>query len=413
MVGGLALRGALAALLFGSPALAQVQNDNQQACLNKANKAGAAVAKAQGKEHAACLRAAGNGDLETPTAQACLTADLKGKVQKKEDKTVEIVTENCADVPNFGFISAATVNASAIQAEFDLLGDVFGANLDAAVINCDTNKDGCTCQQKVLKAVDKLAAKKVAEFLKCKKEVLDNGAASGPALGNCVSSPLTENSIAADTKGKIAKAIEGLNKVIADPCDLNGVTSGAFPGSCNLLTGTMLRDCLDVLVECRVCQMINDVDGLSVNCDTFDNGAADSSCASGAGPGPTFVGALPVSSGRFTYSAIVGLAGADATCNTNFAGSHACTITELLTAEAAGELVGAMDTLANPVTVFWVIDSTLLPSQQCHQTIPWDYATAHTGVGGTAATLTNATGDLGTPSSGLNCFQSKWVGCCQ
>lgn len=416
-------------LFLTAPVAFAQQTKGQQNCLNNVNKAGGNVAKQQGKQNSACLRDAGKNKLVAMTAQDCLTADVKGKVQKKKDKTVAAAAKHCTTPPAFGFTGAANTNFSAEQAELDLVADAFGAGLDAAVISCDANKDGCGCQQKVLKDVEKLAAKKVAEFVKCKKAALKAGASSSMALANCVDDAGTPGSIAADTKGKLSKAQANLNKSITKKCDEKGVTAGAFPGKCDTLAGTALGTCLDVQVECRVCQMINDIDGIFVDCDTFDDGAVNASCASGTGPVPTptpvpggtvFKKALLKSNGLFTYSAMAGLAGADFTCNSNFAGSHACTFSELQTAEGLGELVGAQDLSGNSVTSFWVIDAGQANNRQCVDggAVVWHYATAHTGVGGMTVTLNNGTGALGSVVGGppggvsLNCTQQHWVGCC-
>jgi hypothetical protein len=57
------------------------ETTGQQRCLNSLNRDGAAVAKQQGLENVGCVKSAAAGKL-TGTAQACLTADAKGKVQK-------------------------------------------------------------------------------------------------------------------------------------------------------------------------------------------------------------------------------------------------------------------------------------------------------------------------------------------
>ena len=59
------------------------------------NKDGAAVAKTQGKENIACLKGAGKGTVAD--AQACLTADAKGKVAKAKNKTSSDQTKSCGD----------------------------------------------------------------------------------------------------------------------------------------------------------------------------------------------------------------------------------------------------------------------------------------------------------------------------
>lgn len=398
---------------------AQEQNKDQQKCINKLNKNGAKVAQAQGKENQACLKSAGKNAL-VGTAQDCLTADTKQKVTKKRNKTVEDDGKFCGEAPDFGYTGALQTNNAAVQGELDLVADLFGAPLDAAVIDCGADKSGCVCQQKVLKNAEKLAATKLKEFLKCKKTALKGGATSASALEECVADAGTAGSIAADTKSKIAKKKEKLEDDILGKCA--GV-SGAFPGVCGLQAGTALATCVDAQVECRVCQTINETDGLSVNCDLFDDDDdGNQSCASGDGPpatptatpvpGVEFQGALLATNGRFTYQATIGISGADAECNDEFPGTHACTYAELQIAEAAGDLIGAQDTGGSNVTSFWAIDPLRPDDDQCTVTVAWDYATAHTGQFGDAVTLNNGTGALGSLTTGNLCLVSRWVGCC-
>lgn len=246
-------------LASGTDAWAQVQSSAQQKCLNALNKDGVAVARTQGKNNVACLKAAGKGTL-VGTAQACLTSSPK--VTKAQSKTTADDAKLCGTAPSFGYTDAATVNTAAAQGEVDLVADVFGAPLDAAVLSCGSNKAGCACQQKVQKGVEQLAAVKLSEFLKCKKAALKAGASSATALRNCVNDVGTIGSIAADTKGKIQKTITKLKAIIAKSCDTPGVTPAAFPnGTCSGLMNGPLGDCLDVRVECRVCQMINEKSG--------------------------------------------------------------------------------------------------------------------------------------------------------
>ncbi len=360
--------------------------------------------------------------------------------------------------PDFGYTSAATVNAAAVQAEVDLTADVYGSDLEIAVIACDTNKPGCVCQQKVSSSVEKLAATKLKEFLTCKKKTLKSGASSSASLRDCVDNPATPGSIAADSKQKMQKAVAKLVGTIGKKCDTPGVTDGAFPGKCTGLAGAPLGTCLDVQVECRVCQMINAMDGLFVNCDLFDDQIANGSCLSGTGPSPTptptltasptptatptltpsptrtatatptltrtptptptatfvpgaiFRGALTPTSGRFNYNLVLGLAGSNSACNTHFPGSHTCTYAELQAADAANELVGAVDTASTAVQHFWAVDSGQPNARQCFEAIAWDYQTAHTGVFGDKVPLT--AGHLGALQPSELCAGASWVGCC-
>jgi len=405
-------------LLLSTSAAFGQQNKDQQKCINKLNKGGVAVARARGKENAGCLKKAGKNQL-SGTAQDCLSEDPKMKVDKKITKTSNDETSFCGVTPDFGYTSAAAVNAAALQAELDLTADIFGTDLGAAVIDCDTDKAGCLCQQKVMKDIQKIAATKLKVFLKCKQAVLKGGATSATALENCVDDAGTAGSIAADSLSKIQKRINKLNADIAGKCA--GV-SGAFPGDCDTLTGSALGTCLDAQAECRVCQIINEMDDLSVNCDLFDDTQANTTCDSGAGPPPSptsppvggliFQGALPQTTGRFTFMAMIGIAGADAECSAQFASTHACTHVELQAAEAAGDLAGASDVNSMTVTSFWAIDSTRSDVDQCTVTLPWDYQTAHTGQFADKVTLNNGTGALGPLTAGNICATSSWVGCC-
>jgi len=124
------------------------------------------------------------------------------------------------------------------------------------------------------------------------------------------------------------------------------------------------------------------------------------------------VGVLPSTTGRFNYNLVLGIPGANAACNTNFPGTHACQFAELESAEAIGDLAGVTDTTGSVVSSFWAIDPTHADTTQCHTSIAWDYATAHTGHFAEIAGLINATGALGDASSGV-CANRSWVGCCQ
>jgi hypothetical protein len=144
-----------------------------------------------------------------------------------------------------------------------------------------------------------------------------------------------------------------------------------------------------------------------------------SSTTTTTSPSGSFVkGALASTPGRFNFNATLGLPGADAACNTNFSGTHACTYQELQGA-AASDLAGLKDVTNTSVTSFWAIDSSADPLQQCNDDVNshqnWEYATAHTASRGEKVDLDNAAGTLGSLQTGLQCNFSgnAWVACCQ
>src|SRR5262249_49940267 len=138
--------------------------------------------------------------------------------------------------------------------------------------------------------------------------------------------------------------------------------------------------------------------------------------------GSVLKGALPPTLGRFNFNMMLGLPGADAACNTNFPGTHACTYSQLKSAAAARDLKGLKDTASPPVTSFWAIDSSQPPLQQCNDDAPgtgsglnWEYGTAHTASRGQKVSLDDA-GTLGALQSDQQCAilgTKAWVGCCQ
>jgi len=137
------------------------------------------------------------------------------------------------------------------------------------------------------------------------------------------------------------------------------------------------------------------------------------------------VGSLVATPGRFNYNATVGLAGANAACNTSFPGSHACTLAGL-TNTPASSLIGLKDTSNATVTSFWAIDPAADPvTAQCFDDVGfdpntqpghnWEYGTAHTMSRGQKVPLDNTTGVIGGLVTGVQCnfAPNNWVGCCQ
>jgi len=263
---------------------------DQQNCIVKLAKNSAKVAAAQGKDATNCVKSAGKETLPPmQTAEQCLTADAKAKVAKAVAKTAADFTKHCTtNPPTFGIPAGSAAAASAAAAAFSraLVHDLFGnlLGVPAPLDTCANDPDACKCQQAVAKRADKLATTAVKLFVKCAqnslkegKEPIIAGAMTAAELEACVDDAGTLGSIAEDGKQKIAKGVAKLAGDIEKKCSaVDSVI--AFPGVCSGLEGAALANCIARRAQCRVCQTTNAANGLAVDCDLFDDGAANGSC---------------------------------------------------------------------------------------------------------------------------------------
>ncbi|MCH6562088.1 MAG: hypothetical protein IH800_06685, partial [Myxococcales bacterium] len=108
-------------------------------------------------------------------------------------------------------------------------------------------------------------------FNKCKKSGLkDESIQSASELAVCMG---------LDPKGKIAKdCVTKIDDKLSKKCG-SAVIATAFPGECSASANLgELGDCLDRLVECRVCLGLNAADALNRDCDDFDDGLTNGTC---------------------------------------------------------------------------------------------------------------------------------------
>lgn len=284
---------ALSLVLASGVASAQLTKE-QGKCVNKINKDMIKLAAQRGKENNECVEDYVKGALAPATAENCLTLDPNGKLASRAAKTTADEQKNdClgANLPPYSYTSAANTNAEALAGETGVIRDVFGPNLDASLKLCNPNEQACECQRFAVDRIEKIyrAAGKV--FTKCKKAALavgkdpfTAGAASAVEVAQCMTSPaLSGFSVQEDTKGKIANARTQLFDTLTQFCTGLPMTSGdAFStGKCSGNTGlgvdniTALTDCLKNNVMCRFCKMVEDADGLVIDCDTWSGGTCE------------------------------------------------------------------------------------------------------------------------------------------
>lgn len=291
-------------LTFGSaPAPAQVQDPAQQKCAATADLNADAVAWAQAGVINSCLRDAAKGTLGSPAAAlACFNADGKGKVAKKNVASIGKELKSCAAgtlpgfaVPDLGGPYAAPAlaadfdaalhemyaeigNATGVKTENTLLIDVFGNPIDDAVLVGAANTTGAKCQGAVTKQLLKCERAKRKEYNKCEKASLKNGLASESLLAStCLMTAGDPATGQPDPKGRLEKQCETkLAATITKSCFGQDVAT-VFPGEC-AGSGAGFAGCLVERIDCRLCQQLNTINGLSRDCDLFDDGTANDSC---------------------------------------------------------------------------------------------------------------------------------------
>jgi len=264
------------------PVWAQEQGKDQQKCINQVNKNFAKVAEAQGKEACECIKRASKGLLQGQTVEGCMTADGKGKLARARQKTLAKELSSCGTLPDFGYTSAANANEAAMGKELSLVHLIFGADLDTGIISEFMFQNGARCQHAVAEAAKACHDAKLDAFNGCKKAALKGkrtpAVTSAEELRDTCLGTGTDGM--PDPKGKIRKTcVDKLGKTISKRCTGKEVDlTVAFGGVSDPDDGDSLRDLVDQVVECQVCRAITQADGLSRDCDLFDDGVANASC---------------------------------------------------------------------------------------------------------------------------------------
>lgn len=264
-----------------APAKAQVSSSDQQ-CITSFNKGIRQVAKTQAKIIRKCLHDFSTGALVTTTPEACLLLDPSGQRTANSNQLITSSALTCpANLPAFGVTGARAAVVPAAVNPIDLVHASIGANLDTDLIPANP---GISCQTSVINALMKCQDARIQEYLKCQKTGLRSGAiVDGRGLESvCLG---TGDAPQPDPRGKIAKAcIDGLGAVVPKRCATTDLAA-AFP-ACNTSNSAGLVACVRAKSGCKLCQLLNAADGLSRDCDRFDdsngdNGSCGPECADG------------------------------------------------------------------------------------------------------------------------------------
>ncbi len=254
----------------------QVVTSDTGRCINAINKGMRKVTLAASKDMRACVAKKAGGLLGPQTVLQCIAA--APGVQKATIGALISADNSCDGVPPaFGPHSINLHGTRAVQITQAYLQDLFGAVPDSVLA---TNSLIMSCQSAVLKAAGKCEDLRLNSFNKCKKEGLKRGFVTTAI--ELQTTCLGTSSTQPDPSGSkiVSTCVDGTAKKIASSCVSRGVAlDTAFPG-CNATTAAGLAQCADARLKCRVCNLLNDVDGLVRDCDLFDdNNDENESCA--------------------------------------------------------------------------------------------------------------------------------------
>ena len=249
------------------------------------------MVKTQNQASRRCIGSAAKGKTDrfgnpgqTLTAAACLTNDPTGKyaklVTKLEGKDVSLCLGAAEQLPDYGYVGAEAVSIAARDAGVGLVEDIFGVDLDAAILlQSGDDRDGSRCQGDIVKRANKFlndlwktAVKAKLNSLKCSSEK-PPGACVGAGLLPVASSIELQGGIDdqldLDATGKIGKASASLLGSAVDRCTpATTPLALLFPGVCaDAVTPADLAACIEAAVRRRFCESLNAFDGFLLDCD--------------------------------------------------------------------------------------------------------------------------------------------------
>lgn len=280
----------VATLLVATPAWvvlpvaadAEVQTTTQQKCINAMNGRGALVAAMQGKSNSLCIGRASKGQQsqlgippEQQTAEACLMNDVGEKVERKIHQLLEKEAVSCLEVPeqlpDFAYTGSAVTATAAQAASIGIVEDLFGGDLDAALVLKSGDHSGSNCQKNVYKFTQKLFDALWRAACKGKKKALkdDPNLDTLAELQVAVTDYLSTHAVRT-----LTKASEKLHRAASKVCTAPAMATDLgtlFPGRCGAADAASLATCAEAAARCRFCESLNALDGV-VECPRW-NGA--------------------------------------------------------------------------------------------------------------------------------------------
>jgi hypothetical protein len=244
----------------------------QQQCVAELNRRGAALAKQQGAAGLACLRGAAQQGSD---AAACL-AGAGARLASRASTLASREAQLCTPAPAFGYAGAPAIETAARTEVEALLGDLFGADLGAALLPASADAAGARCQSEVARRANGVVGALFSSAFARRKAAPAGRRVIAVTNAETLAADLAAT-LAADASGRVARAEAALATGIARRCAAVPDLASAFPGCA---TGDVmpLGACVARSARCRACRMIGAFDALLLDCDALDDGAPNESC---------------------------------------------------------------------------------------------------------------------------------------
>ena len=268
------LGGCLAATLFiASSALAQLPSADQK-CIDGYNNKLRLVSQQAGKSARSCIKNATKGKESDP--DGCVVNNTDGKIAGKEAKVSDL------------YISGKCTGAEAIQqgaaignaAHRDGITDFIHALFGDPVPALSTDKADGKCLDKGVQRSTQAITEIIKNHRKCKKDGMKAGTVTDSSSLDATCGTFAQ----IDASGKPSAKLAKLAADVSDACgSATSPLPSLFPGLAAGCTASAsaLGACLQAQSRCTACTILNTADGQGMNCDTFDDGSANSSCAGG------------------------------------------------------------------------------------------------------------------------------------
>ncbi len=275
-----------------SAGVAQAQTKGQIDCINTINKDYSKLEATQAKDLLGCL---GDwyklmGVAPASTLEHCLLYVRMGKVGATLQRLIDDAASRCQGndgegaplAPDFGPSGDGAIPGGiGVDQPTDLLHDVFGADLDAAILaSAGPTLNTAKCQQAVARTLAKCSATRTKTFLGCLKTGLRGDITDDASFAaTCLMQGAVDTTGQSDERGKIAKACSAaLAGAVSKKC-VGVDLATAFPG---LVDATAEE--LDRSAACRACLSLSQANEVARDCDLFDNAASDLTCVSCVDP---------------------------------------------------------------------------------------------------------------------------------